>query len=848
MGTKKKKQVAFIAKCACGMVVWAFCLLANAVETPSPYTSLYIAHSKNFLPEDPYSHAADTTDVDNAPVVAGSAVAQKAQRKYKNRADSVRAIEKENERAAKEQREEAQKSFKAKQKALDDSVAAARKEQEMKRKEQERAAREADREAARLHKLHSDSVKAAEKQEKKLAKARKDSLAKARKEYQASLTKRERDSVFNAHDSLKLAQIHNESVLHGLDTMRSYLSGFQRDSIYYVGERMGIPQSTIKKWGDYFSTVYGRGYAQLGGSKLRDVIIKIDTARHDARAGKYARNVSEQERAIYGKTTMSNLFNRREELLNENTLRGIKTYLEIKQEIEDRNRMATFFDSLQLVKNRKPGEMIYDKLQKRSKAREKRIWQEVEHHMKTYDLADYKDGLYGSVSLKNLFATDSAFNVVRDKLSVPFWKRFSLHTNAVEWLFAVPNIGIEFDLTPDPISHFSLLLKASWKPNLNSTSNTNSRFNYAVSSLKFEVRKYWRVGGLQTVNKERTWDPMDYSSDNGRPDTIRPRLRYIYGLYNGLHNDTVMGSEYRSDTKLKKDTNEQVIWTAGWLKRVWQPFRYNWVSGRFMNKPKTSRVYYIGGMAGYERESYVFGTKGKNSKNSFFCVTGGIVFQDLATFSNGSALDLDIGIAVGIEGRTFHKFEYNNEFDCYDYTGEHGWWVLTKYPAIKDIHVSLVYSFRPMRTKVHNLFMTEKLRKKLEEVAAANTVQKDRKTVAYNTQEYLRQRGKSDAKLLRQEYQDRRDTRAKEDSIRRKEKEERRENDKLGRGAVTNKEWEEIQRQKAIDDGTIDPNAVGEIQTREQVQPERPQYGTIDYFDINGALKKKKKGEATKPD
>lgn len=821
------------------MVVLAFCLLANAAHTPGTHTSLYIAHPNNLLPQDSHIPAADTTGA------AKTAVAQKAQRKYKNRADSVRAAEKESREAAEQQREEAKKKFRAEQKALDDSVSAALKEQERKRKEQIRLAREADRAAAHTHKLQSDSIKAAVRLRKKLAKAREDSILKARKDYKQGFTKREKDSIYSVHDKRKLAQRHNDSLLQRLDARESYITGFQRDSITRIGVRMGIPKNTVRKWGEYFSTVYGKSYARLGGSELRSVIIKIDTARHDTTAGKYARDANEMERAIYGKLTLTNLFNRKKELENRNTMRGIKTYLELRQEIDDRNRMATFFDSLQLVRNRKPGEMIYGKLQKRSKARAKRIWKEVRHHMRTYDLADYKDGLYGSVSLKTLFATDSALNVVRDKLKVPFWKRFSLHTNAVEWLFAVPNIGVEFDLSPDPISHFSLLLKASWKPNLHNTANTKSRFNYAITSVKLEARKYWRVGGLQTVNRERTWDPEDYSSDNARPDTIRPRLKYIYGLYNGLHKDTLMGSEYRSDTKVRKDTSEQVIWTANWLKRTWQPFRYNWLSGRFMNKPKIRRAYYIGAMAGYERKSYVVGGDGQNSKGLFLCVTGGIVFQDLATFSNGSALDLDIGIAVGVEGRTYHKFRFNNEFDSYDFTGEYGQREIKKYPAIKDIHVSLVYSFRPMRNKVHNLFMTEKFRKKLEEVAATNAMSKDRNTQEFINREYLRQRNKTDIEILKKEYLDRRETRARADSTKRALNEQRKRNNGL-----TDAELAAQLREDSIAAGLIDPNAFSTdaIISREQVQPEKPQYGTIDYFDVKGALKKRNKGEATKRD
>ena len=752
-----------------------------------------------------------------------------AGRRYKSRADSLYALDRERRKAQEKARKAAEELEEKRQRAIDDSLREKHRREEMARKAADKASASADIQAARLNKLYHDSLQAVAKAARQREKDRVDSIKKELKRMRNDLTKQEKDSLRIIGDSVKLIQRDAKRVFTRLDSINDYFRYKQHDSIFREGKRMDMSKWKLNKWTKYFSTIYGRNYRALGND-LRDIMIQFDTVRHDRLAGKLSlKKVPEKEKPFHGRKVMTELRIKIHEKTNQNSLRALKTYVDLRTDIRKRNRLATFYDSLNLANSRRPGERIWNKVKARARQREKRVWKEIDHRMRTYDLSDYDPdkGLYGSVDLKEIFETDSCFNVVRDRLKSNFWRRFSFHTNSVEWLLGVPNIGIEFDLSADPSSHYSLLAHASYKPVMNGYANTLTRINYAISMLKLEARKYWRVGGLQTVDKTRTWDPRDYSEDSPRPDKIRPRLSELYGFYNGLHNDTTMNTEYRSN-KLPKDSDSICIWTASWVKRIWQPFRYNKLSGRFQNRPNIKRVYYVGAMVGYDRFHYVLNTDGKQGKEAFACATGGIVFQDLAKFSNGSAFDLDIGIAVGFQATQYSKFDYDKVYNRYVTSAVRGWHI-TPYPVVKDIHVSLVYTFRPMRNKVHNLFMTEKFRQKLLEVEAANAIYKDKKEVKYINERHLRLRAKSDVVRERKEYGERKEEKLKQKQLEKDERDQRRRN-----GGLTDAEILEREREDKLWSGEITEEELApksEWQLREYVQPQRKQYGTIEYFN-----------------
>lgn len=720
---------------------------------------------------------------------------------YKAQADSAKAEQK---------RIEAEQKLRDKEQALADAALAKA------AKDSAKAAKLAEKEQIKLEKSRLDSIKQAEKEEfKNLSKLQKDSLR--------QIAELQRDSTIQS-------RLNREQHFAHLDSIAQLNRKERRDSIFREATLAGVSHSTLRKWARYYSTLWGDHSSELGGKKmeelgesLRDIMIQIDTTRHDSKAGKLSKKKMEDwEKDVYGKTVMMDLFTRKDILKNHTYQRALTNYLRMKQEIEGQNRIATFYDSLDIANNRKPGERIFAKVKRRAKQREKRIWQEVGHFMRAKLLEDYNESTksFGTqVVVSKMFQNDSCFNTVRDQLGASsIWKRFSIHTNGIGWLLGVPNIGIEFDLSSDPSSRYSVLIKGGFKPNLASTANTKTRINYSIWNTQVEVRKYWHVGGLQTVTKSRSWDLCDYSSPTLRPDTLRPRPAKLYGFYNGLHRDKEeLNVEYRSN-ELPRDSDTVRIWTSNILKRYWQPFRYNKLSGRFINKPKMSRAFYIGAMAGYERYQYIIGGKGRYAKSAYVGATGGIIFEDLATFSNGSGLDLDIGLGIGIEGTTYEKFRYDPEYDRYILTGGTGGRKIVPYPTLHDVHVTLIYSLRPMRTKAHNLFLTEKFRKTLLEVHASNSMEQDRKVTRFEKRQHLRKRGIGDKNRNKKEYQERQDAKA----TKKREAKERAEDP----DNMTVAERAEFERKKANEENGVLSN----IKLREPVQPEKPEFGVIEYF------------------
>ena len=97
-----------------------------------------------------------------------------------------------------------------------------------------------------------------------------------------------------------------------------------------------------------------------------------------------------------------------------------------------------------------------------------------------------------------------------DSSRVPFYRLFSFHTNWVDWVMMTPNMSIEVDLLNRQSNRFSLLFTGKWNP----TKKANHRWSYNVSSVKGELRKYWRTGNqekvsLPVIERDTTlWAPL----------------------------------------------------------------------------------------------------------------------------------------------------------------------------------------------------------------------------------------------------------------------------------------------------------------------------------------------------
>lgn len=223
---------------------------------------------------------------------------------------------------------------------------------------------------------------------------------------------------------------------------------------------------------------------------------------------------------------------------------------------------------------------------------------------------------------------------------------FSIHTNMIDWLTATPNIGVEVDLSRYKKQHYSVVLSGKYNP---STSNTiNPRWVYNISSVKGEFRKYWRTGN------------EGVSLDSIGMDTTR--------------NHSIIG---RTLSKLSY-------------------FRRRYVSGRFIEKPRYWRAYYVGLYGAYDNYSVALGGDGRQGDHVSFGLTFGYSIP-LYKRSGYTGWDLDLGISGGLGSHKYRRYSYFDESACYVNDGQH---VHNIEPGIHDIHVSLVYRFRSISEKV----------------------------------------------------------------------------------------------------------------------------------------------------
>lgn len=204
--------------------------------------------------------------------------------------------------------------------------------------------------------------------------------------------------------------------------------------------------------------------------------------------------------------------------------------------------------------------------------------------------------------------------------TVPFLKRWSIMTNAVDWIVATPNLGVEFDLAGNEKTRFSILMNGKY--NWNTHHSIQPRIVYNVAAGSVEARKYWRTGGSIRGAMER------YTKDN-RDTTISLPL---WGF---------------------------------------RRFRRNVLSGRTFMNPRVWRAYYVGVYAGYEKYTISLGRKGKQGDSYNFGFTGGWSVP-LYPFKDGRSVDLDLGLAVGAKMTAYDKFGYDEEYGCYTYQGSKG--------------------------------------------------------------------------------------------------------------------------------------------------------------------------------
>lgn len=320
--------------------------------------------------------------------------------------------------------------------------------------------------------------------------------------------------------------------------------------------------------------------------------------------------------------------------------------------------------------------------------------------------------------------------------TLSFFKRFSFHTNVVDWVLQTPNIGLEFNFSGSPTSRFSILVDGKY--NWNTYHSVQPRIVYNVASVRVEARKYWRTGGkyeghsFSKFSRFTEWDSITVRRDDGK-DTTFARKPDGY--------------------EAKDETVSDPRW---FIKRV----RRNVFSGRTFRNARMYRAYYGGLYAGYEKYTYSLGRGGIQGDSYNFGVSGGYSIP-LYFFRKGHSLDLDLGLALGMKMMEYDKFDYEEETGCYAYTETKGRHFLP-YPVLQDIRIGFVFRFRSIKDRVqggaeryqlwedsvYNVRQAKRLKKK-----RYNENQRDS---IYRVREALRQREikKRDSLRLDRQMQD----------------------------------------------------------------------------------------------
>lgn len=196
--------------------------------------------------------------------------------------------------------------------------------------------------------------------------------------------------------------------------------------------------------------------------------------------------------------------------------------------------------------------------------------------------------------------------------TLPFSDRWSIRTNAVDWITTVPNIAVEFDVSDSVYNRWAL--GAGFKFNyVPQKTDFSARFTYKIAEARLEARKYFRA----------------------------------YQMF-----------PYRS--KSQKQGNK------GW-----------W------------RAYYVGPYVSYTYYAMQFADPTYKGKSVSAGITGGYNVPLYET-RNGGAIDLDIGLSIGVL--------YVDHLKMKDGVSENIARILP-YPMLTDLRLGFVYRWRSVRKK-----------------------------------------------------------------------------------------------------------------------------------------------------
>lgn len=109
--------------------------------------------------------------------------------------------------------------------------------------------------------------------------------------------------------------------------------------------------------------------------------------------------------------------------------------------------------------------------------------------------------------------------------------RWSFRTNAVDWLFTVPNIGVEYDLSNSIYNKYTLSLEGKW--NWHTTHNYVPAVVFDLWDIRPEIRKYWRTEHRANTGTKPSLKERLFSKERTNPKYWRAYYLGAYASMNG---------------------------------------------------------------------------------------------------------------------------------------------------------------------------------------------------------------------------------------------------------------------------------------------------------------------------
>lgn len=267
---------------------------------------------------------------------------------------------------------------------------------------------------------------------------------------------------------------------------------------------------------------------------------------------------------------------------------------------------------------------------------------------------------------------------------VGFGKRFSFHTNVIDWCIAMPNLGIEWDFSGKPTSRFSIGVHAKYRPA--TWNKVAPRLVFNTFQVRGEFRKYWRTFVHEPVKR-------DHIRILNRRDTV-------------VAVRTINGDSVKVKYEVVSDGKKKTSFFSYFIRR--------YLCGVQTKRARNWRAYYLGLYAEYDKFTYHIKDLGRQGSGAGFGITAGYTLP-IYPMKKGGSIDLDLGLSIGARMQSYEKFTYEEETHCYVYTGIQER-AFVKYPVLADAHVSFVYRFNSIANKVQGC--EERFERRMERHAA----------------------------------------------------------------------------------------------------------------------------------